>query len=122
MSAADEADVFEVLALGVAREERAPLASLARGEGLEREDALDCVHGAFCTFLQIALRGELPENAAAFGSFLAGIVRNTARNRRRRHHLARVHREIDATPYLTAAATTSPPEELVARAEECSGN
>jgi RNA polymerase sigma-70 factor (ECF subfamily) len=100
----------------VVREEREELARLARREGLGAEDALDCVHDAFCTFLQLALRGDLPEAVAEHPPLLAGIVRNTARNKRRRHHLARPHHEIDA---LEPAGDDPSIETLVAHAEEC---
>jgi len=65
----------------VVREQRAELARLARKEGLNAEDALDCVHDAFCTFLQLAQRGELPRDVAEHGPFLAGIVRRLALER-----------------------------------------
>ena len=100
----------------VVREQRAPLARVARREGLGAEDALDCVHDAFCTFLQIALRGELPLDVAEHAPLLVGIVRNTARNKRRRHHLARAHHAIDTLDPSSSAPST---ETLVAHAEEC---
>jgi len=103
-------------ALGrVIRDERIELARVARREGLGDEDAIDCVQDAFCTFLRLAQRGELPENQAAIPGFLAGIVRNAARNRRRLHHVARPHDTIDA---LEQGADDPSTEALVARAEE----
>lgn len=95
--------------------ERAELARVARREGLGAEDAVDCVQDALCTFLQIAQRGELPEDRAAFPGFLTGIVRNAARNKRRLHHLARPHHAIDEIDPGGDALTG---EALVARAEE----
>ncbi len=100
----------------VVHEERAPLASLARREGLSPEDALDCVHDAFCTFLQLALDAKLPAAAAEHAPFMAGIVINTARNLRRRHHLARPHRALDA---IEPRSDVPSAETLVAHAEEC---
>lgn len=108
-----EGDVLELLSRAI-RSERALLASVARREGLDGEEAVDCVQDAFCTFLQIALRGELPE-AGARASFLAGIVRNVARNRRRRHHLSRAHGPVDD---LAAGDPAEAPDERLARAEE----
>ena len=102
----------------VVREQRAELARLARKEGLNAEDALDRVHDAFCTFLLLAQRGELPRDVAEHGPFLAGIVRNTARNKRRRHHLARPHPSIDAMA-PTSGVDAPSTETLVAHAEEC---
>ncbi len=94
------------------RAERAALARLARREGLGAEDAVDAVQDAFCTYLRAAQRGELPE-ADATRAWLAAAVKNAARNKRRRHHLARPHDELDAVPPDEANV-----ESLVARAEE----
>ena len=105
--------MLELLSRAV-RSERAQLAALARREGLGDEDAMDCVHDAFCTFLQLAIRGELPRDAAR-AAFLAGIVRNVARNKRRRHHHARAHEPLDDVP---SGAPAGGPDEQVARAEE----
>src|SRR5581483_5974531 len=92
------------------RTERAKLAAIARREGLEGEDAVDCVQDAFCTFLQLAMKGEAPEKA---GAYLSGIVRNAARNKRRRHHVAKPHE-----PVAEQAANVSLPDEELAKAEE----
>jgi RNA polymerase sigma-70 factor (ECF subfamily) len=100
----------------IVREERAALAGLARREGLGPEDALDCVHDAFCTFLQLGLRGDLPADASGHAALVAGIVVNTARNKRRRHHLARPHDAIDAVERSAADPSV---EALVAHAEQC---
>jgi RNA polymerase sigma-70 factor, ECF subfamily len=103
-------------ALGrVIRDERIELARIARREGLGAEDAIDCVQDAFCTFLRLAQRGELPEIQASIRSFLAGIVRNAARNKRRMHHVARPHDMIDAAHAGTDDPST---EAMVAQAEE----
>jgi RNA polymerase sigma-70 factor (ECF subfamily) len=104
-------DVLELLSHAV-REERARLAAVARREGLGAEDAIDCVQDAFCTFLRLALRGELPAEAER-AAYLAGIVRNAARNKRRRHHLARPHEPLDRAEAPGPAA-----DERLARAEE----
>jgi len=100
----------------VVRVQRAELVRLARGEGLGAEEALDCVHDAFCTFLELALRGELPEDPSEHAPLIAGIVRNTARNKRRRHHLARPHIAVDT---VEPSDPTPSSETLVAHAEEC---
>ncbi|HEX4460764.1 MAG TPA: sigma-70 family RNA polymerase sigma factor [Polyangia bacterium] len=109
----------------VVREQRAALAGLARRQGLGAEDALDCVHDAFCTFLQLALRGELAVGGD-YAALLAGIVVNGARNKRRRHHLARPHDAIGGgggdglAPYAVEPYAGGPSTEtLVAHAEEC---
>lgn len=98
------------------RERREALAAIARREGLGPEDAFDCVHDAFCTFLQLAVRHELPADAREHEPLLSGIVANLARNKRRRHHLARPHASIDHVDLSAGAPST---ETLVASAEEC---
>ncbi len=111
---ADPDDALDALARLV-HERRVELAGLARREGLGPEDALDCVHDAFCTFLQLALRGELAETAE-HPRLVAGMVVNAARNRRRRHHLSRPHHAIDA---LDAGDGAPSVEALVVHAEQC---
>ena len=99
----------------VVRAHRVDLTALARREGLGAEDALDCVHDAFCTYLRVGLRGELPEQVSEHAAWLSGAVVNEARNRRRRHDLAKPHDPLDDVE-LEDAET---PEALVARAEDC---
>jgi RNA polymerase sigma-70 factor (ECF subfamily) len=108
-------DALEALAR-VVHQQRAALAGLARREGLAPEDALDCVHDAFCTFLQLAQSGKLPASPLEHAPFLAGIVVNMARNLRRRHHLARPHHPLEA---IEPSADGPSSETLVAHAEEC---
>jgi RNA polymerase sigma-70 factor (ECF subfamily) len=115
MPANRENDVLDALDR-VVREQRVHLARLARREGLNPEDALDCVHDAFCTFLRLVLDRELPDDVAEHAHLIAGIVVNTARNKRRRHHLARPHHAIDAIEPSDNGPST---ETLVAHAEEC---
>jgi RNA polymerase sigma-70 factor (ECF subfamily) len=110
----DREDVIDALDRMV-RAQRVALTRLARREGLGAEDALDCVHDAFCAFLQIAQRGELPAEVAEHAPLVAGMVRNRARNRRRRHHLARPHQALDA---LELGGREPPADSLIARAEE----
>jgi RNA polymerase sigma-70 factor, ECF subfamily len=64
----------------------------------------------------MALRHETPAAAADHAPLVAGIVVNTARNKRRRHHLARPHRDIDAFEQADDGLDT---ESLVAHAEQC---
>jgi RNA polymerase sigma-70 factor (ECF subfamily) len=92
-----------------ARAERARLVGVARREGLDAEDAVDCVQDAFCTYLRLVSSGEVPRDA---GAWLRAIVRNGARNKRRLHHVAKTHEPIreDHASYGN--------EENVARAEE----
>jgi RNA polymerase sigma-70 factor (ECF subfamily) len=80
---------------GLARDHAGRLAAVARREGAGPTDPLDLVQDAFHTLLRRpdaeALRGK-PDDAARL---LAAIVRNAARNLRRRHHRARPHVPID---------------------------
>lgn len=100
---------------GLARDHAGRLASIARREGVGPADALDVVQDAFHTLLArpgaAALRGR-PGEAARL---LAAIVRNAARNHRRRHHRARPHVDVDEQPL---AAGGPPPDAAIDRARE----
>jgi RNA polymerase sigma-70 factor, ECF subfamily len=91
--------------------ERDALVAVARSEGLGPEEALDCVQDALCTYLD----GDR-EDVDRPGALLSAIVRNAARNARRRHHHARPHEAIapDREPQGEGADV----ESLVAAAEE----
>src|SRR5579862_8427511 len=70
---------------------RVALARTARREGIRPADALDCVQDAFLSFLQLPrarLLVGMPEDSARL---LTILVRNIARNRRRRQDYARPH-------------------------------
>ncbi|MDC0740668.1 RNA polymerase sigma factor [Polyangium mundeleinium] len=108
-------DVLEHISrLALAR--RAALAALARKEGVSPEDAIDCVQEALCKLLVAAQDGSLPVEDEDWAAILGGMVRNAARNRRRRHFLARPHDDLDAHP-LDAGEGVAADEALV-RAEE----
>jgi RNA polymerase sigma-70 factor (ECF subfamily) len=113
MMQAQQEDALELLSR-VVRAERARLVAVARREGVAEEDAVDCVQDALCTFLQCALRGELPAKDSRT-AYLVGIVRNAARNKRRRHHLSRPHEPLDDVASLASEAAL---DEQLARAEE----
>jgi RNA polymerase sigma-70 factor, ECF subfamily len=93
--AADD-DVLELLSR-VARSQRGALAAVARSEGVTAEDAVDCVQAGLCTLLELAQRGSASLDGDEAQAMLATIVRNVARNRRRRHDRARPHEDLDAT-------------------------
>ncbi|HMG57466.1 MAG TPA: sigma-70 family RNA polymerase sigma factor [Kofleriaceae bacterium] len=81
---------------GLARDHAGVLAAIARREGATASDALDVVQDAFHTLLarpDIAALRTRPGDAARL---LAAIVRNAARNLRRRHDHARPHVALDA--------------------------
>jgi RNA polymerase sigma-70 factor (ECF subfamily) len=100
----------------LAREQRAALAGMARQAGLSAEDALDCVHDALCKLLELGQRGELPPPSTDRASFLAGMVVNAARNRRRRHEVARPHEPAEAIEDGDDRPST---DALLAHAEDC---
>ncbi|HWO24742.1 MAG TPA: sigma-70 family RNA polymerase sigma factor [Kofleriaceae bacterium] len=95
------------------------LAAAARAEGLTGEDAVDAVQEAFARFCA------LPEARALAGrddearAFLHVMVVNTARNMRRRHHLAREHVTFDDAGEPRADLPSV--DELLARAEAKAG-
>src|SRR5579859_8123848 len=88
-------DVFEDLSRLV-RSERSRLAAVARSEGVTAEDAVDCVQEGMCTLLELAQRGAATLEEDEARALLVTIVRNVARNRRRRHFRARPHEDLDA--------------------------
>jgi RNA polymerase sigma-70 factor, ECF subfamily len=97
-------------------ERRTALASIARAEGLGPEDAVDCVQEAMCTLLTSAREGAVVAPPEEWGNVLGAMVRNAARNRRRRHHLSRPHEPLDDHPDVTADGLSA--DELIARAED----
>ncbi len=107
------ADITDALA-DLAQSRRASLAALARSEGLTAEDAVDCVQEGLCTFLGMARASTLPADEGEWASVLAGIVRNVARNRRRRHFAARPHVALGAHEDERLV----PPDALMARAQD----
>jgi RNA polymerase sigma-70 factor (ECF subfamily) len=95
---------------GLARDHAGPLAAIARREGVAASDALDVVQDAFHTLLtrpDVARLRSRPDEAARL---LTAIVRNAARNVRRRHHNARPH--VDVTTTGLAAAEPRPDDAL----------
>jgi RNA polymerase sigma-70 factor (ECF subfamily) len=108
-------DVLDKLSQLV-RARRSALAGLARAEGMSPEDAVECVQDGVCTLLDLARRDALPEDDEEWAGLLAGIVRNCARNRRRRHFRSKPHDDVDAHPLIAQSAP--PADDLIARAEE----
>ena len=97
------------------REERGMLVRAARREGLSAEDAVECAQEGLSTFLQLLQRGDAPVDRDAWAPYVTTIVKNAARNRRRRHHLALPHDEIESTDAPSDEASA---EDLLAQAEE----
>jgi len=79
------------------------------------EDAVECAQEALSTFLQVLQRGEAPADSAEWGPYVTTIVKNAARNRRRRHHVSLPHDAIDGTERPSDDASA---EDLLVRAEE----
>ncbi|HEV7555182.1 MAG TPA: sigma-70 family RNA polymerase sigma factor [Kofleriaceae bacterium] len=101
---------------GLARTHAGQLASIARREGASAADALDVVQDAFQRMLS---RPDLRADPDAAARTLAAMVRNGARNLRRRHHHARPHDDIELS-----SDTPSPIDQLehattIAQLEGC---
>ena len=96
------------------REHASRLAAIARREGVTATDALDVVQDAFHTLLlrpdSQALRDK-PDDAARV---LSAIVRNAARNLRRRHHQAKPHVDVADQPL---AAREPEPDRAIEQVE-----
>jgi RNA polymerase sigma-70 factor, ECF subfamily len=99
----------------IVRAERRALVAIARSEGATPEEALECVQDALLTFLAQEREGQLPEGNAQVGALYA-MVRNHARNMRRRHHRLKPHDPISEDQTELGASPT--PEELLAHAED----
>jgi RNA polymerase sigma-70 factor (ECF subfamily) len=82
--------------VGLARDHAGPLAAIARREGVSAIDALDVVQDAFHTLLGRPDITALRRRPADAARLLSVIVRNAARNHRRRHHRARPHVALEA--------------------------
>ena len=95
----------------IVRTERGALVAIARNEGLAGEDAVEAVQDALCAFLSAG--DAPPEHAAAT---LRTMVRNAARNARRRHHRSLPHDVIEPGQEPQASALDA--EALLAHAED----
>lgn len=91
------------------------LIGVARGEGLAGEDALDVVQEGFSTFLTLPVARTVARDASDGRQILTVLVRNHARNARRRYHRAMPHADIDAEPQASHEPTV---EQLLSLAEE----
>src|SRR5262249_50337084 len=96
---------------------RGRLYRLARREGLREEDSLDSVQDAFQTFLVLPQARRLVESDDDSIKLLSVLVRNHARNRRRRHAVARPHDSGDETLALLTAEAL-PVDALIAQAQD----
>lgn len=103
---------FGPLVTQAARSHAGALMAVALGEGLLVDDALDAVQEAFLSFVQLREAGSLLAEPEEVRALLAVLVRNAARNMRRRHHRARPHEEL---PEIANDSPTS--DELLEHAE-----
>ena len=92
------------------------LAAIAVSEGLTRTDAVDAVQEALVTLLSMRQARELALDEEGASQLMAVLVRNAARNMRRRHHRARPHEPLDDEGALVSDAPSV--EALLASAEE----
>ncbi|NMO17528.1 sigma-70 family RNA polymerase sigma factor [Pyxidicoccus fallax] len=100
----------------LARTHTRDLTRVAQREGLSAEDALDALQEAFHTFLMLPRARTLSGEREDAHALLSVLVRNTARNMRRRHHRAVPHESAEA---LEALGTQEPGvDELLTLAED----
>jgi RNA polymerase sigma-70 factor, ECF subfamily len=92
------------------------LSGVARTEGLSADDALDAVQEAFQTFLDLPEARTVVGQEADSRRLLSAIVRNVARNMRRRAFRRLPHDGLTDRPEL--ADDVPGVDELLARAEE----
>jgi RNA polymerase sigma-70 factor, ECF subfamily len=97
------------------REQRAALVRVAVREGLRPEEALECVQDALCTWLSRGQR-EAPARELVIAQ-LKHMVRNTARNGRRRHFRLRPHLPLDDASVADQSAHAHAAELLLDAAE-----
>lgn len=100
----------------LARTHARSLAGVALREGLTRIEAIDAVQEAFSTLLALPQARELSLDDEGAARLMAVLVRNAARNMRRRHHRARAHEPLDgATDVPTDVPSV---DDLLTAAEE----
>ncbi|EPX63472.1 hypothetical protein D187_005878 [Cystobacter fuscus DSM 2262] len=100
----------------LARTQVNSLTRIARHEGLSAEDALDAIQEAFHTYLLLPHARALSDDREDSRALLSVLVRNTARNMRRRHHRAMPHEDVDSARELSAPQPTA--DELLVLAED----
>jgi RNA polymerase sigma-70 factor (ECF subfamily) len=106
-------DAWEALGRLV-HDERAALVRVAVREGLRPEEALECVQDALCIWLAQREAG-IPSRPVWIAT-LKHMVRNAARNGRRRHYRLRPHLPIDDAASVLAD-TAQGAEQLLDAAE-----
>lgn len=92
------------------------LSGVARREGLGADDALDAVQEAFQTFLGLPQAQSLVGDEEDSRKLLTVVVRNAARNMRRRAHRARPHDALDDLPEIPSDVPSV--DQLMVKAED----
>ena len=111
-------DAFLGWVTRLVHDHRARLVRIARKQGLDGEDALDCAQEAFQSFLVIPQARQLVDAPEDSIKLLSVLAKNLARNRRRRHDRSRPHGDDD----LAALSADEPSaDDVVARAEAYAG-
>jgi RNA polymerase sigma-70 factor (ECF subfamily) len=100
----------------LARTHAKSLATGAVREGLTRTDAIDAVQEAFVTLLTLPQARELSVDDEGAARLMAVLVRNAARNMRRRRHRSMAHLPLEETTEVPADALGV--DALIAAAEE----
>ncbi|MEO8700771.1 MAG: sigma-70 family RNA polymerase sigma factor [Kofleriaceae bacterium] len=106
---------------GLARDQAARLAAIARHEGVPSADVLDVIQDAFQTLLarpDFELLRERPVDPA---HVVAAITRNAARNARRKHHRTHEHVELDEADLAAATPLPDAALELTTATEQLAG-
>jgi RNA polymerase sigma-70 factor (ECF subfamily) len=104
---------------GLVHAHRARLIRVVRREGLDAEDAIDCVQDAFESFLHLPQARPLADSPGEALALLTVLARNVARNRRRRHDRARPHVPLDDIPHVDALEARISEAEAYAMAAGC---
>lgn len=81
----------------------ARLFAVARGRGLDPEDARDAVQEALSSFVALAQARDLCAASVDSAAYLTALVINIARNMRRRHHRRKPHARDEVLDRLEAA-------------------
>lgn len=105
----------------LARDHAGRLVAVARREGLRGDDALDAVQEAFGVLLARPERDALQHRDEDAARLLTAIVKNAARNLRRRHHRALPHRELAEDDVVDPAPTPERTLADAATAEQLAG-
>ena len=99
----------------MARAQRGALAAAARQEGARPDEAFECVQEALCTYLRLEREKALPATPSERTAAVFTMVRNAARNLRRRHYRLKPHAGLDDEGGTVDASL--PADELLAVAE-----